>query len=469
MGHRFLAPILLAAGSLLLPGLLAGCAGEEVPRQPDVIVLVMDTVRQDFMGFAGHQRPTTPELDRFSEIATDYPRAKATAPWTLPSHASLFTGLYPLEHGARGYWDPSITPEKVRRVESRGNVRGLSQGPTTLAEWLGQQGYRTGAVVANEVFLGERYGVQRGFEHYDLGLEPAPRINERALRWLDAQPAGQPVFLFINYMDAHKPYNIAPVERLGSAGEYDEVLVRRVMEQVHQRDPLLDPQELARIVHWYELGIANLDAAIGDLFDSLRRRGRFDSALILVTSDHGEYFGEHDLFGHSKDVYEEAMAIPLQIKEPGQTQAARDDRLISLKHLPGLIAKHVAPELRPPSFELHTGAPIIGELYGSRVKDLREPWGERFLRIRMAHYEGPWKLIHSSDGHHELFRLDLSGENQDLAAENPRRLSRSQLDLRGIIERGLRTWADLQADSLSAEEAELSPEEIERLESLGYQ
>lgn len=450
----------------LLGALVSASCGSDLPRQPDVYVIVMDTVRRDFMGFAGYERPTTPVLDAFAETATEYPRAKATAPWTLPSHASLFTGTYPFEHGARGYWDPKWTVEALQRMNNRGNVRGLSAERLTLAEWLSARGYRTGAVVANDVFLGERYGVDRGFDHYDLGIERAPRINERALRWLD-EADDRPTFLFLNYMDAHKPYNDAPVERLGEQPPYEKPLVHRVQRAIHSQSPKLDRSELAQIVRWYELGIANLDAAIGDLIAELEARGRLENSLIVITSDHGEYFGEYDLFGHSKDVHEEVLAIPLIVREPGQAEGRIDDRLIGLAQIPALIAEIVAPEATELPFANAHPERVLGELHGSRMKDLKEPWGPRLMRSRFALYEGPWKLIHSTDGQHELHDLRV-GERDNLALDQRSTVLDLQKQLMRLVERGSESLASLDADTLTAEEQELSPEEVERLESLGY-
>lgn len=443
--------------SLAILALVASaCGGPEVVTDPPVILITLDTLRADHLGCYGYERATSPALDAFASRATRYTRAKATAPWTLPSHASLFTGQYPVEHGAHTYW---IDPEDASLVD---NVRPLSPAAVTLAERFGTAGYQTAAFAANIVFLKKQYGLDQGFGTYDVQAGYAPKVNARALEWLDARDTERPFFLFLNYMDTHSPYNTAPRAGWAGAAEDSGPLITRMRDAILPGDRKPPAKPLERLRNQYDLGIRNLDDGLAGLFTALHERSLFDPALIIIASDHGEYFGEHRLIAHSKDVYEPVIAIPLIVKAPGQTIGETEERLVSLAHVPVLIQPH-CPVLEDAEFSANWPAPtVLSENHFTRLKDLKMPWAKRFLRSRVAMYEGDTKLIHSSDGAHELYELSADPpEHRDRAAALPAELAELVSRLEASLER-------LRQEAPEMDLRELSEEEIEALRALGY-
>ena len=246
--------------------------------------------------------------------------ARSPAGWTLPGHASMLTGLYPSRHGAHlaGGWLAG------QSIDGRRNVAfPLSPEHVTLAEALRDRGYQTAGFVANFSYLYRDFGLAQGFGHYEdapgllfrvrppvvrvarafapgFCVKPyrsAREINASALAWLDQAPASRPVFLFLNYMEAHQPW-AAP-----------EPFDHWLWEQPHARALLerdlytheirrFTPDELGVIGAIYDGQLAAMDAALGELVGALRTRGRYENALLIVTADHGEMLGEHDTVGH---------------------------------------------------------------------------------------------------------------------------------------------------------------------------
>ncbi len=453
-----------ALTAALLAGLLAGaCGGGKEPRPPNVVLLVLDTVRADHLACYGYGRPTTPRIDALAEVSDRYLRVESTAPWTLPSHVSMFTGRFPFQHGV----DSGRLPDG--RVY---DGRPLAPSNVTLAEALSACGYRTAGFVANNVYMSESFGIHQGFQVYDVERLRAPGMNAKLFAWLERGPREQPFFAFVNYMDAHRPYNTDPLPsgRPRDLPAPDPApssdLLKQLYEQVLGRGEAADPALVERIVSQYDNGIAWLDLAVGDVVEQLKARGVWEDTLLIVTSDHGEYFGEHGLVEHSKDLYQPAIAVPLIVKRPGQTQGTSIDRRTSLTELPGMVFEHLPRGTRA----AHGGAfgggksarPVLAEIHFTRPKDMEKPWGKRFLRERTALYVGRYKLILSTDGANELFDLEADpGEQQNLLGEKPELAAALERQLREILASG-------PAPNTEIELPELSAEQLEELRQLGY-
>jgi arylsulfatase len=286
-----------------------------------LVLIVLDTVRADHLSFFGHARETTPRIDAFArEHARAYLNARSTCSETVPSHASLFAGLQ---------------PKPAQMLYNRGAEGYLGRVP--LAERLRAAGYRTGAVLSNGMLTHVR-GLDRGFERYDdqpgsyvgkylalgqlwgssllLGHKPyrlGHRITDRALAWIDSLRPGEPFFLVLNYMDAHGPYIPAP--------PYDHAF-----EDRRPRDPLendaLRERDLFPLL--YDRELRYLDKQVGRLFDGLVARGRFEDSVVILTSDHGEAFGEHGFWVHGWMLYDELIHVPLFVKSAGPARPARE-------------------------------------------------------------------------------------------------------------------------------------------------
>jgi arylsulfatase A-like enzyme len=464
---RILQPRSLATTLILL--LIAGCAepGSRAP-ETNVILITLDTVRADHLSCYGYPRATTPNLDSFARSSTWYTNAQTTAPWTLPAHASLFTGLYPPEHGAQ-----MVLPgPELRGEEQFRQALSLDGDFATLAEVMGGLGYDTAGVASNFLYLDTAYNLHRGFEHYevlpgvvDQRAARARQVNRKALDWLRGRGAA-PFFLFLNYRDAHTPYNTTPQEGfLEQTPAYDRKLLLRVSSQILPPDGPVPDEMLEKVTDQYDLALRNLDDGIGELLDGLRELGLHDETLIIITSDHGEYLGEHRLIEHSKDVYQPALWVPLFVKRPAQRQGTVEERLISLVHLPRLILKEIGADHRVDEALFPYSWPepqIFAHNKWSLWKDLRRPWGARFKRIRKVVYQGPFKFIESSDGNHELYDVAKDpGESNNLldGAPDLRDQWLSQID---------ETWPSGTYDASSRIPEDLTEDEYRRAKALGY-
>ena len=398
---------MLRALSLLLTTLGVAACGEP-PAPPSVVLISLDTVRADNLSVQGGPAGATPNLDRFASGADRYEVACSSAPWTMPSHASMFTGLFPFEHGAH-----TFLPGDGHRGD---NVFALHPRFQTLAEALAGEGYATHGVVSNTIYLRPGLGLDAGFQSWDVRRESGAAVTARALSWLDARAGGdRPAFLFVNYMDAHRPYATAAPGGDGHAAL--DALIDRVMVE---GEPAGDMGTAVRALH--QDAVTLLDAEVGKLLDGLEERGLLEDALVIITSDHGEAFGAHGVVEHSKDVYEDLVRVPLLVKSPGQREGRVIDTRASSVDVPGLVAQGLAaaglPALNAAFGRTPGNHPVIVENYYSRMRDL-ERFGDRFRRRRVAIYERSNKLILDSSGIAELYLLDGDpAEATDVAAEH---------------------------------------------------
>jgi len=331
-----------------------------VPGAPNVLLLIWDTVRAANVGRHGYARPTTPRFDALAETGATFDRAIATASYTLPSHASIFTGRYP--HQLRVSWQ-----------------RPLETGPTTLAEALAVRGYRTGGFSANWVYVTREQGLQRGFAHFEdfaaspgevlrssslvksllqvgalrrlvgyydhPGRRSAPQITAAFLRWLDdgsKRERERPFFAFLNLFDAHEPYlPPTPYDTMfGWPSGAPRSRSRRFAADAIALKWRLAPEAAQHQRDLYDGAIAFLDHELGVLLDSLERRGVLRNTLVIVTSDHGEEFGEHRVFSHGNTVYPLSLHVPLAIAFPGRVPAGvRVRNTVSLRDLPATVGE----------------------------------------------------------------------------------------------------------------------------------
>ncbi|MGA8185260.1 MAG: sulfatase, partial [Terriglobia bacterium] len=318
---RILSWSLVAAGLVALGGMgyfvldpFPGGAGvkaasAEDVRAPNIVFIVLDTVRADHLSAYGYQRPTTPNLDRLARRGVLFENAIAPTSWTLASHASMFTGLLPHQNGA-DWWLP------------------LPPGPRTLAGILQSRGYETAGFVANFNYCQKGWGIGRGFGVYRddseslrrnlagtlvgtaliqpayqtfcrfdyMEREDARETNQDIFRWLRRPPAN-PYFLFINYFDTHVPYLTQPPydHRFGTLSNR---LVHKLFNDLQGPAPARDitPADRATLVAAYDNCLAFLDAQVGRLLDDLEKSPQGRNTIVIITSDHGEAFGEQGFY-----------------------------------------------------------------------------------------------------------------------------------------------------------------------------
>ena len=414
---------------------------------PDVILVSFDTTRADHLSTYGYARETSPNLTAFAADGLLFTQARSPAAWTLPAHASLFTGMYPSRHGAHlaGGFLPGRSIDGHRRVAFP-----LPEERVTLAEALRDRGYQTAAFAANFSYLYRSFGVAQGFGLYDdapgvlfqvrphvvhfaqqfapgFCLKPfrsAREINAAALAWLDGAPAGRPVFLFVNYMEPHEPWLAEPPYDRWSRGLPGADRLARTNLYTHAVRDFTDA-ERAFITANYDGELLKMDAAFGELLAALRARGRYDTALVAVTGDHGEFLGDHGQVGHiGRMLYEPLLHVPLVVKLPGADRPrGRHDQPVQLIDvLPTVLRAAGAP--LPAGVQ---GEPLLEVTHASVAEEDINPWlvahyGPSYDRAMRVLYDGSYKLITTSRGDRLLFDLASDpDETNDLAARDPAR------------------------------------------------
>jgi arylsulfatase A-like enzyme len=290
------------------------------PGPPDVLLLVVDTLRADRLSLYGSPRITSPRLDRFASESVVFDAAVAPASWTLPSVASLMTSRHPSVHGLRA------------RNGSR-HFTTMRTGLTTLSEAFLQGGYRTVALGTNPWVSASGHGLRRGFEDYRvLTDETADEVNAQAREILESNDA-RPLFLYVHYMDVHGPYVAGRDEPIPELGALEERYTRKLAAAERKKLPgylvLEGADSLDTYVDAYDRGIRAWDREFGELVDWLDETGRLERTIVAVTSDHGEEFLEHGGWNHGETVYEEQIRVPWVLRAPG-VPPRRISRLASL-------------------------------------------------------------------------------------------------------------------------------------------
>ena len=459
--------------------------------QPNILLITMDTVRADHTSLYGYERETTPHLKEFAREATVYDRAIASEAFTLPSHASMFTGLYPSWHGA------TVRPEHPWGP-------GLTSDVPTLAGILKGAGYWTAETAANYGYLGKASGLTEGFAVSDVSLatrlsDPdrpaylregarkllglfmdtsgfgahtlrAEDINRRAFALLDeAGKQRRPFFLFLNYMDAHLPY--LPPEPFrsqfskgvtGRSSISPEALLTEIHEINLGREHLSE-DERGRLISQYDGGIAYMDFEISRLLDRLKEAGLYDNTLVLIAADHGEAFGDHNFVEHAVgSVYQDQIHVPLIIKYPGQHMGRRSDVLVSqVDFMPTILAEAgitPAAGLQGRNLEVPPGIESVVFSEGRARGDLVA--NPELRGVRRAIFSGSLKLITWTMGEPELY--DLLADPAEL-----KNLYRAGDPQAAALMARLSAWTASIPRQLSKPAAP-DKSTLERLKSLGY-
>jgi arylsulfatase A-like enzyme len=438
--HRALCVALLAVG----------CAASEPAS--DVVLIVLDTTRADRLSIYGHTRPVSPNLEEFARDSVVYERAWSPASWTLPSHASLLTGQYPTAHGAR------ITP--FTDATSTGeNPAHLREDAVTLAELLRERGYRA-AAFAGAGWLAPEFGLLQGYEVRDAVNNrtlPAEQISQRAIAWLESVPREQPVHLLVNYFDPHFPYDPKPPYDRYARGKPD-VKVPGLGDIFGKKPP--SAEQLAKMLDLYDGEIEYMDHHLGRLFDALQRLGRYDDAMIVVISDHGELFGEHGDSGHGAWLWEELVRIPLIVHYPGGRDAGtRDSSTVSTVDVLSWIGSELGLELPSDTHGMPAGSRelVLAQEFPNAL--FVKLGGEKLDRDLVAGVAWPWKLIESSRGERWLYRLDADPRELENVADDAMSAS-----LREAVEAVQASIRVPEPDEPRA----LSPEAESQLRELGY-
>lgn len=450
----------LAAGLLI-----SACHGapDEVPRAvpdepPNLVLISIDTLRADHTSLYGYERETTPNLSRLAWESAWFDVAYSVTSATAPSHATLLTGLHPMDHGVRK--NAMVLPSRHR----------------TLAEVLAERSYQTGAMVSSFI-LDRRFGWEQGFEQYDddfelsqakiqdigatvyhdMGVEGgfdrrAEFTNRHAIRWLQQVDADRPFFLFLHYFDPHEPYEAPqPFDRIFPIPS-------------DAPDPV---QQKAA----YDREIAHVDSALGFLLTYLRQSGLADDTLIVVTADHGQGLMDYGYRSHGPQIYEGQVRVPMVFHWPSRISPRRFSAapvswldvmptLLGLlgveSDLPGRdLSALLTGQGRAESPAADRPIELFRQHYTPQVDDGLYVAGEQFGLV-----VSPWKLIFGpQEKRVELFHLqDDPWETNNLAQAHPDRVESMLAILQPRIDQSMASGIDL----------DLSDEERKGLEALGY-
>lgn len=448
--------------ALLLVLLAAGCTRAPVSEKsrPNVLLIVVDTLRVDRLGCYGAERETSPAIDEFAAGAVRFERAYATAPWTIPSVASMISGRYPGSHAMISF-DLELPDEVV-----------------TLAEVLRDAGYRTAGVVSHFA-IDARHNFDQGF---DLYLEDEAKghghlstegVTRQAVEQLQRLAEGEaPFLLFAHYFDPHYDY-LRHAEydfAAASAGRLDGT---QAMRDLLELSSTLSAEEAGFLRDLYDGEIRYTDQGIGRLLERLDELGLREGTIVVITGDHGEEFLDHGNLGHTGSLYEELIRVPLIVRDAG----ARDEgsalvtQPVSLVSLMPTLLDRVGLEIEASGFH---GPSLVPLLDGVEQSDDRALFAEvDFVPVRKGRHVGEvhkkvvigerFKLIRDDPtGEFELYDLTVDPlETKNLVEVETERLTQ-------FVELLERALVVSRTDEVEARLRDLDEGEIERLKGLGY-
>ena len=477
---------------LLLPDpMLPAASSGLAQNRPNILLIVLDTVRGDVIDGLFAQPPAMPHLLALRDKGYSLRVIDAPSPSSLSTHASLFTGLPAYAHGAHQPWsDDPDPPYYAYKLEA---------SQVTIAERLGELGYRTAAISANFGPLSPSFGLSQGFEMYDASRNAAHRmvkkmlvmraiplrrlaeslpfpvlgysaatpyrsaavIVDQAIRALD-RLSGQPFFLFLNIFDAHSPYLPPEYWQLrrslpGSAWIHDGEPLPAYHNAVIKEGRALAPDEQAYLHAIFRKQLEYIDGELARLLAAINQQ----DTLIIIVSDHGESLGEHQLLKHSTSVYAQQIQVPILISTPDDQRfsglSANDDPkdMLELHDLLLHWAGAVVPgRPRPPG--------IVSEVYSAEHP--RGSGADRALfkgEVRsLSRY--PHKLMWCSDSKHQLFDLSADpGELTDISSQQPERTRQLATELERYL-------SEFDRKSRGAAAPELDDEDKEAVRTLGY-
>jgi len=424
--------------------------------EPNIILITLDTVRADHLSLYGYPRRTTPRLDKWARSGVVYDNAIAPTCWTLPSHASIFTGLLPHQHGA-------------------GSVP-LHPDWWTLSDILRSRGYETAGFTSNLDYGGAGWGMGNGFELYDddstsmrhnvkallLGnllfqrfygeyVQPdrfdrrdAGQINRDVLRWFH-QRSPRPFYLFINYFDVHEPY-LSHAPYASHFGPVSPWLLGRIESVMQKKDYRLQlpAEDKESLITSYDNCLAYLDNSVGELLDSLSRLPGWENTIVIITSDHGEGFGEHGSYSNGVNLSREWFHVPLIILGPNIPAGLRIPHVVGIQELFETVLQLAGMDNPPfqraslqrfwrPGFEPRDSDEfVISELSLGRA-----------MPCPISLTAPEWHYLHDAQGNTELYHwVSDPGEKFNLAQspEYQEVLKNLQIQLSTAVTESLHPW-----------------------------
>ena len=408
--------------------LLAATAGCRGPTEPPrgVLLVLIDALRADRLGCYGYRaRSTSPRLDALAADATRFAHAVSSTPWTLPSMATLFTGLYPSVHGA------VLASDIGRWLTDHGRfepVTTLDASRTTLAEILRSHGFATAGFVHGS-YPAPEFGTGQGFDLYEANQHPGIRFNVDALlAWLDHERPDR-FFAYLHTAEVHSPYT-PPDGDPRWAPDHPDATVRAVAraldeERARYRDLDFDPdyqgwldgsweslrqvrtgrplaaRDVEHLGALYDRGIAYTDYWIGHLLDALAERDLLERTIVIVTSDHGDELLDHGGIEHSRTYFEEMMRVPLLVRVPGRGQGRVVEDQVGLVDVAPTVLDLLGVPDAPPMQGRSLVSAIDGRALAARavIGEASQDLGVKAVRTNR------WKYVRDAAGGQRLFDL----------------------------------------------------------------
>lgn len=428
-----------------------------VGAPPNVVLLSVDTLRADHLGVYGSDFNATPNLDRLAGKSLLFEDAICEIHMTVPSFSAMHSSRLPRVTGAVINWIP------------------LPPGTPTVAMLFQAAGYETAAILSNPVLGKELSGLDSGFAHYDTRFDPGGKgvliederaagvVTDRALSWLKQRDSKKPFFLWVLYMDPHDPYMYRP-------GFDEQLEVRPESIEYVNLDPASAMNKAEAKRYNYKTEVAFLDRHIQRFLDALPK----EDTYILFVSDHGEALGERQIWGHTRNIYQTTMHIPMFMHGPG-IEPGRIDRpvrgidvgttllglagIAPMASMKGMDLRKELPQANTPRcFELYKGKPARRDASLENKRNPRDAtsvmiWHQTIIQER-------WKLIRNNDDSLELYNLAQDpGEEKNIASKHPEKVTSltAQLD----------EWHQSTPRNKPVAK-ELTDEDMETLKALGY-
>ena len=465
--------VLLACLAGVLP--FVGRAEPVAPQAPDIIFILIDTLRADRVGAFGNRRGLTPFLDSLAARGVVFQHTYAQSSWTSPSIASLLTSRFVSQHGV-------VSPFSV-----------LQKTEDTFPEALRRSGYMTAGFVANDLMYAE-FGVAQGYDHYeafptqptDAGLPitvPARVLNDAALGWLGkraakARESRRPYFVYLHYMDVHSPYAPSPeaMEHVLGSPPWPDVKEVNDTFLLSMKEPV-EPRALRQIEDTYDAQVLTLDRQLAQFFEALESRGLLEHAAIVVTADHGEEFKEHGLISHGNTLFNEVTHVPLVVVPPWRRSRRDVSRVASVIDVAPTVLELAGAD-RPAPFEGQSlraelgdaswGATVLRWLRTPRSRDAGTALSELprsivtpYRRHSRALVHGDEKLVEDVDGKDVFFDL-ATDPGERAPAQLPAERQKALRELRDTLTAGT------ERNRSGEQRRELDQETRDRLRALGY-
>ena len=405
---------------------ILGCTRSEPKKsenlKPDIILVSIDSLRRDHLSIYGYSRKTSPFIDSLAEIGSRFENARSTSSWTLPAHVTMMTGLPSVEH--------QIIEDSLK----------VDPSMSMLAENFAEAGYETGGFVS-ATFVSSLYGFNRGFKtfkDYDLFTDKhnlnasidAKRLVDDALRWRKASDGSKPAFLFLHFYDAHYEYAPpAPHDTLfDRAKQPDDLKYKNYFH--HLKNPLT-PEQMTHQIAQYDEGIHYVDAQLKRLNDAMKAAGK--EVIWVITSDHGEEFGERGTWGHAHTLYSEQLDIPLVFSGPGIPKAIISDD-VGLSDVAPTLATLGA--IKPPKQSI--GRDLLPAMSGKQLR--QKEWvaeTSRFNTNRLSLKKGDYRLEWDLNSNTvELYHVQQDPkEKTNLSIKKPAKAAELKQEILKIIDK----------------------------------